>query len=83
MHIRKIIFPMRMVKYWKKLPKEVVKSPSVEDFKTVGHGPWQSVVISPALSWGLGMMATGGAFQPCLFHGYGDGLQESLSRFGH
>lgn len=56
-----------------------MEPPSMEEFKnfkTVGHGPWQPVVISPALSWGLDTMATGGPFQPWVFHGYGDGLMD-------
>lgn len=57
LQIRKIIFPRKVVKYWKKLPKEVVESPSMKEFKkTIGHGPCQPVVISPALSWGLETM---------------------------
>ncbi|KGL72779.1 hypothetical protein N309_01361, partial [Tinamus guttatus] len=34
LHVRKNFFPVRMAEPWNRLPREAVKSPSLEIFKT-------------------------------------------------
>ncbi|KFP10081.1 hypothetical protein Z169_14704, partial [Egretta garzetta] len=42
--IRKKFFTMRVVKHWNRLPREVVKAPSLETFKTRLDGALSSLI---------------------------------------
>lgn len=50
------IFSQKGSKILEEVAQRGCESPSMKEFKklkTVGRGPWQPVVTSPALSWGL------------------------------
>ena len=55
LNIRKHFFTLRVVRYWHRLPREVVESLSVEMFENpTGHGPRQPAVL-PLLEQGFGL----------------------------
>ena len=65
MDIRKIFFSVRVARYWKRLPKEVVDSPSLEVFKkrvNIALGDMASGHNGDGLMAGLDNLR--GLFQP-------------------
>ncbi|KFP17019.1 hypothetical protein Z169_12563, partial [Egretta garzetta] len=42
--IRKKFFPMRVVKHWNRLPREVVEAPSLETFKARLDGALSNLI---------------------------------------
>jgi len=52
-NMRKNFFTVRMTEHWNRLPKEVVKSPSLEIFKICLDLTWATYCREPALAEGL------------------------------
>lgn len=46
----KVFYNMKIVKHWKRVPREVEESPFVSIQHSAGHGPEQSALGDPALS---------------------------------
>ena len=61
LNIRKHFFPVRVTKWWHRLPKEAVELSSLEAFKSC---PGQQALGGSALAGGLDLVISWGPFQP-------------------
>ena len=65
--IRRIFFTVRVVKPWRRLPREVVNAPSLETFKVRLDGAVSNLIqlkMSLLMTRGLGWMTSKGPFPP-------------------